>query len=229
MKNGLCFLIILFFVFGLSDSQVISQEYAIANKCPYYSWIKSSDVEEQGILLNDGTVFIKPSDIPIVKQSADYCPNDFEYKGRTYFITKDSKGYDITDYTPVSPLEGIVKINCNYGILARSDIQNFLLAPVFDDIQYLDAHIVKVKKNGKYALYDVATNKMSDFIYDDVRIVKKGKFDHAADLTHYYVQKKTKFGWQYTSADVFRDAPARLIEDTILYYGLGGIIWDSIP
>lgn len=182
---------------------------------------------KKGILLNNGNLFIQPStkeiEIPL------FGDEEIKYDGKTYYIDVNSNVYEISKYIPLSENAGIAVVNGKYGVLERRVYRTFVLPPKYDYIEYLDKGFAKVLYGGKYALYEYNKNILGQFKYNDVRIVKKGKFDKTSAYLHYYVQEKTGTGWHYVTSDVYKELPKRIYEDTVLYYMLGGFMWDSLP
>lgn len=209
----------------------------------YANFYLVNESNKAGILMKNGEYLILPTEENVEVIAYLYSTPIVKFRDEFYFVDKDFEVYKVFNYRG-GGLFFVIQKNGKYGLLKDEGDDNIVLEPIYDFIEILEPYWLshdgqtdeytiimwaKIRKGAWYGYYDFAKNELSEFKYSDLRSVKKGKFNKMNGWVHYYLQKKTKLGWQYVGGKFYKEIPKRLWEDTVLYYGLFGCVWDSMP
>ena len=239
-------ILILFIFLFLSINSILATEIDLNTFTKYKEYptfYLVSENNKNGILMKNNKYLIIPTTEKVeVLQYIDCC-TIVVFRDKFYYVDNKFNVYEVLNYSP-GRLFNIIQKDGKYGLLKDQKDENILLEPIYDSAEILEPFLIshngitdeytimmwiKLRKGFLYGFYDCNTNKLSEFKYKDLRVVKKGKFYKMHGWVHYYLQKKTKLGWHYIGTSYYKEMPKRIWEDTILYYGLFGFVWDSFP
>lgn len=131
-----------------------------------------TDADEIILTYDIGTGFL------VIKKNGKFGVEEYDFQKKG--VTRNVLPYEYDSINNCNPINIIVEKDGKFG-LADYKTGNIKVDIAYDEIKplssdygtFISGNLFKIRKDGKYAIYDYRKNKISKFKYDDVKIVKK--------------------------------------------------------